>query len=175
LISVPEPTEKELTTYFQENIEAYIPDELISITQIFFDPDKREETTLKDAEKTLERLQNIKTFPTDLSDYGDNFMLANSYTNVTVFQLRKYFGRGFTESVMQLEPGNWVGPILSGYGTHLVYINKKKVAETPLLEDIKETVLIDYIEIERKQLIQVIMDDLVAKYEVIIKEEITEN
>jgi hypothetical protein len=35
--------------------------------------------------------------------------------------------------------------------------------------------LIDYIEIERKQLIQVIMDDLVAKYEVIIKEEITEN
>ena len=175
LISAPEPSNEVLATYFQENIEAYMPDERISITQLFFDPDKREETTLEDAKKALEKLQKMKTFPSDIRNYGDNFMLANTYTDITVFQLRKYFGRGFTKSIMEIEPHVWVGPILSGYGTHLVYISEKNVAEPPALEEVRERVLTDYLEAEKKELIQLFMDDLIDKYEVVIVEETTVN
>ena len=171
LLIPPDPTEEELTTYFQENIAAYIPEEVLSITQIFFDPDKREESTLEDAEKTLLVLQNRESLPDNYNAYGDNFMLANVYTDITPLELRKYFGRGFAESVMQLEPNIWTGPVLSGYGTHLVYVNKKQVPDAPILEEVKETVLSDYMEVKQEEIIKIYMESVIAKYEVITQEE----
>lgn len=175
LISPPDPTEEELTAYFEENINEYIPDEVISMTQIFFDPDKREESTLEDAEKALTELQNRKSLPDNYNGYGDNFMLANVYTNISPLELRKYFGRGFTESVMQLEPNVWVGPVLSGYGTHLVYISKKQVPDAPLLDEVRETVLTDYLDSKKKELVKLYLDNVTAQYEVIIQEEANVN
>jgi hypothetical protein len=171
LLIPPDPTEEELNTYYQENIATYIPEEVLSITQIFFDPDKRGESTLEDANKTLIELQNGKSLPDSYTTYGDNFMLANEYTDITPFQLRKYFGRGFTESVMELEPNVWTGPVLSGYGTHLVYVHKKIIPDAPLLEEVKETVLSDYRDVKQKEIVKKYMESVVAKYEVIIQEE----
>ena len=175
LLVPPDPTEEELITYFRENIEAYIPEEVLSITQIFFDPDKREESTLKDAEKTLLVLQKRKTLPDNYNTYGDNFMLANVYTDISPLELRKYFGRGFTASVMELETNVWTGPVLSGYGTHLVYVHKKVIPDAPSLEEVKETVLSDYMDVKQEELINKYMESVLAKYEVIIQEETKDN
>ena len=164
----PDPTEEELNDYYRENTKAYIPDELISFTQIFFDPDKRDESTLDDAEKALLELKSMETIPDDLSKYGDNFMLANTYTNITSLELRKYFGSGFEQSVLQLEPNVWTGPVLSGYGTHLVYVSNKQAAATPLLEEVREQVLADYLDEKSKELVKLYMESVIAKYEVII-------
>jgi peptidyl-prolyl cis-trans isomerase C len=175
LLIPPDPNEEELTLYFQENIDAYIPEEMISVTQIFFDPDKREESTLEDAEKTLIELQNKKSLPDNYNTYGDNFMLSNVYTDITRLELQKYFGRGFTESVLELEPNVWTGPVLSGYGTHLVYVSKKQVPEPPLLEVVRETVLVDYLDDKQKELVKKYLDQVTAQYEVIIQEETNVN
>ena len=174
IIIPPDPTDEELNTYYQENIAVYIPDEVLSFVQIFFDPDKREESTLDDAEKVLIELQNRESLPDNYRAYGDNFMLANVYTDVTPLDIRKYFGSGFTESVMQLEPNVWVGPVLSGYGTHLVYINKKQVPEAPSLAEVKEAVLADYLDEEKKELVKIYMENVIAKYQVVIQEEETD-
>ena len=173
LLVPPDPNEEELNAYYQEHIEAYIPDELISFTQIFFDPDKRDESTLGDAEKALVKLQSMETIPNDLTAYGDNFMLANSYTNITPLALRKYFGSGFEQSVMQLETNVWIGPVLSGYGTHLVFVSNKIAAEPFPLEEVKEEVLADYLDEKSKELVKLYMESVVAKYEVIILKEET--
>ena len=168
LLVPPDPNEEELNAYYQEHIEAYIPDELISFTQLFFDPDKRDESTLDDAEKALLALQSMETLPNDLSKYGDNFMLANEYTNITSLELRKYFGSGFAESVLQLEPNVWVGPVLSGYGTHLVYVSNKQVSDAPLLEEVKDQVLADYLDEKKAEIVKLYFEDVVARYEVVI-------
>lgn len=175
LLIPPDPTEEELSTYYQENIEAYTPDERISFTQIFFDPDKRGESTLDDAEKTLTVLQNRKSLPDSYGAYGDKFMLANVYANITSLELRKYFGSGFMESVLQLDPNVWVGPVLSGYGTHLVYINEKQVADAPLLEEVREQVLADYLDEEKAELVKLYFESVVARYEVVIQDDATIN
>ena len=168
LLIPPDPNAEELNAYYQENTKAYIPDELISFTQLFFDPDKRDESTLDDAEKALLELQSMETLPNDLSKYGDNFMLANEYTNITSLELRKYFGSGFAESVLQLEPNVWVGPVLSGYGTHLVYVSNKQVPDAPLLEEVKDQVLADYLDEKKAEIVKLYFEDVVARYEVVI-------
>ncbi len=175
LINPPTPTEEELTTYFHQNTEHYIPDEVISLTQIFFDPDKRDDKTLIDAERTLLELQNRKSLPDNFDDYGDNFMLDNIYTDISPLELRKYFGSGFTESVMLLEANVWVGPVLSGYGTHLVYISKKQTPEAPALEEVRDAVLADYLDSKKKELVKKYMNNLIDQYEVIIQDEASIN
>jgi hypothetical protein len=168
LLVPPDPTDEELNAYYQENIDVYIPDERISFTQIFFDPDKRDESTLDDAEKALVKLQNMETIPNDLTAYGDNFMLANTYRNITSLELRKYFGSGFENSVLQLEPNIWVGPVLSGYGTHLVFVSNKQVAEPLPLIEVKERVLVDYMDKKNQELVKLYMKSVLDKYDVVI-------
>jgi peptidyl-prolyl cis-trans isomerase C len=175
LIVPEEPTEVELKEFFAENSEQYLSEESLSIIQVFFDPDKREESTLIDAERALVKLKNLEALPSDLSKYGDQFMLASEYNDITPMELRKYFGRGFTNSVMALETKEWVGPVLSGYGTHLVYVSKKVSQIPPSLEDIKEEVIADYIEVEKQELKKIFIDSLIQKYTIIIEDEATTN
>ena len=50
-------------------------------------------------------------------------MLQTYYPEKTPVEIQKSFGRGFSESLVALSPGQWHGPIiLSGYGVHLVYV-----------------------------------------------------
>ena len=50
-------------------------------------------------------------------------------------------GSGFADSVMQLEPGRWHGPVLSGFGTHVVYVSAFEPAPAPQLADVRDDVI----------------------------------
>ena len=54
--------------------------------------------------------------------FGDRFMLQDRYENSSSDDLAKDFGPNFALSVFRLQPGPWQGPIQSGYGLHLVFI-----------------------------------------------------
>jgi hypothetical protein len=95
-------------------------------------------------------------------------MLANTYVNVSPLEIRKSFGSGFAESVLQLETNVWIGPVLSGYGTHLVYIADKQLPEVPLLADIKEIVLQDYLAEEKMKLVKKYIEKVIEKYNIVI-------
>ena len=56
LIQPQPPGEDELKAYFKNNIDSYTPPVRVTMTQIFFDPDLREDETLTDAEKAIEIL-----------------------------------------------------------------------------------------------------------------------
>ncbi len=58
LINPEEPNIQELQTCFKEHKEKYRIDDIFNFTQLFFDPDKREKTTLDDAEKAINKLKN---------------------------------------------------------------------------------------------------------------------
>jgi hypothetical protein len=120
LISPQPPTEDELRTYFETHMDRYQPPDLITMTHVFLDPDKRGDQTLKDAETIKAKLNALEQPPQDARSFGDPFMLQSYYPERSEAELAKLFGRGFTEPVFKLEPQQWHGPVLSGYGVHLV-------------------------------------------------------
>jgi hypothetical protein len=67
-------------------------------------------------------------------------MLQAYYREATELEIRKQLGQGFASSLMELEPGLWHGPILSGYGVHLVYIYKRVDAPAPILAEVQDQV-----------------------------------
>jgi hypothetical protein len=68
-------------------------------------------------------------------------MLQNYYPAASELEIRRQLGSGFAESVLALEPGQWHGPVLSGYGVHLVYVYEFQKAPAPLFADVEEPVL----------------------------------
>jgi len=63
LISPQPPTQEELQAYFKAHMDRYQTPDLITMTHVFFDPDKRGDQTLEDAEAIKLKLQALKTPP----------------------------------------------------------------------------------------------------------------
>ena len=170
LITPGEPTQDELRAWYAENPEAFKEPDLFTVTQVFFDPDKREATTLDDARAALEQLRNLDEIPADLVNYGDRLMLQHYYPQRTELELRRVFGAGFVDQIVTLEPGIWHGPILSGYGTHLVMINEVILSPPPVFENVKLQIREQWTAEQVEELSERFINELVSRYEVDVEE-----
>jgi len=144
LASLTPPTEEELKTYFSAHQDRYQQPARYTFTQVFIDPDKRGDATLVDAEKIKEALIAQGTAFDSAGALGDTFMLKNYYTENSPIEIQKHFGSGFTNSLLTLEPGQWHGPVLSGYGVHLVYVSHVSEAPKPVFAAVRERVTQDW-------------------------------
>lgn len=166
LITPDEPTDQDLRAWYGQNLDRFKQPDLYTVTHIFFDPDKREQSTLDDARAALEKLEGLDELPADYADYGDRFMLQNYYPNRSELELRKLFGSGFVEQIVKLEPGPWHGPILSGYGTHLVLINEVLLSPQPDYGDVQAQVKEVWMTEQVNELSERFLDDLISRYDV---------
>jgi hypothetical protein len=73
------PTEQDLRTYFDANVERYQAPALITMTTLFIDPDKRGDDTLEDAEAILDTLRSLEVPTEGIAGFGDPFMLQRYY------------------------------------------------------------------------------------------------
>jgi hypothetical protein len=170
LVALTPPTEAELQSYFDEHQERYQEPVLYTFTQIFIDPDKRGDTTLDDAEAIKANLIAQGDAVEDPGALGDDFMLQNWYPEKDVVEIQKLFGSGFTESLVKLSPGQWHGPVLSGYGVHLIYISSVSEPPAAVMADVREQVVRDW-EMERgEELNDKFYASLRDQYTVVIEE-----
>jgi len=168
-LSTPnEPPDEELKAWYAANPDRFKEPDLYTVTHIFFNPDKRGESTLDDAHSTLDQLNTLA--PSNYSESGDRFMLRNHYAKRSELALRKLFGSGFVDQIVKLEPGKWHGPILSGYGTHLVLVNDVIVQQPPAFDLVRAQIMDEWMSEKASELSQRFIDSLVSRYEVVVEE-----
>jgi parvulin-like peptidyl-prolyl isomerase len=73
--------------------------------------------------------------------------------------------------VFKLAPQQWHGPVLSGYGTHLVYVHDRREAEPPTFTEVEERVRQDWENDKREQLNEQFIASLMGRYDVTIEDE----
>ena len=174
LAMMVQPGEGVLEQYFEDNSEAYQTPDLMTFSQVFFDPDSREDSTLDDAAEALIKLQ-VAGVPTEESmQVGDGFMLQSDFVSVTAQEAARQMGTDFVEAVVQLEPGSWHGPVLSGYGVHLVYVYNFEKSPPPVFEDVQAAVLENWQFEQREQFNEDFLENLKSRYEIVIDEIPTE-
>jgi peptidyl-prolyl cis-trans isomerase C len=144
LVALTPPTDEELQAYFVEHQDRYQEPARYTFTQVFVDPDKRGDATLADAEKIKATLIAQGDAIDDAGALGDDFMLQNYYPEKDPIEIQKNFGSGFTESLVDLSPGQWHGPVLSGYGVHLVYVSNVSEPPAPVFAEVRERVTQDW-------------------------------
>ena len=170
LVALTPPTEEELTTYFDVHQERYQEPALYTFTQVFIDPDKRGDTTLDDAAAIKATLIAQGDAIEDAGALGDNFMLQNYYPQKDPLEIQKLFGSGFAESLVELSPGQWHGPVLSGYGTHLVYVSNISEPPAPDFAALRERVVQDWTTDRGEELNDKFYANLREQYTVVIEE-----
>jgi hypothetical protein len=165
------PTEQDLATYFEKHADRYRRSPLITFTHVFMDPDRRGEQTLRDADAILAELQSQGRPAEGIEEFGDPFMLQRYYPEKTEQRIASLFGREFARSVFELPAGRWHGPVLSGYGTHLVYVDGRTEFPAPTLAEVEERVRQDWVDDEREKITEQYFAQLLARYDVIVERE----
>ena len=171
LVTLAPPTDDDLRAYFDENQTRYQEPTRFTFTQVFFDPDKRGDATLDDAEavKATLMLQGARAFE-DAGALGDDSLLQHYYPEKDRVEIQKQFGRGFTTSLLELTPGQWHGPVLSGYGVHLVYVSSISEPPPPLFAEVRERVIQDWKIEKGEELNEQFYASLREQYTILIEE-----
>jgi len=175
LVALTPPTEEELQAYFTEHQDLYQKPALYTFTQVFIDPDKRGDATLADAEKIKATLIAQGDAVDNAGALGDIFMLQNYYPEKDQIEIQKQFGSGFTESLIKLSPGQWHGPVLSGYGVHLVYVNNITEPPVPIFAEVRERVTQDWKSDKGEELNEKFYASLRDQYTIVIEEPIEDD
>jgi len=170
LVALTPPTEEELKAYFEEHLSSYQAPTLYTFTQVFFDPDKRGDTTLDDAEKAKLTLIAQGDAIDDPGAMGDGLMLQNYYPEKDRVEIQRQLGSGFTETLVGLAPGQWHGPVLSGFGVHLVYVNSIDESPPPVFSEERERVAEDWRFARGEELNDQFYASLREQYTIVIEE-----
>jgi hypothetical protein len=175
LVALTPATEEELQAYFAAHEDRYLEPALYTFTQVFFDPDKRDDATLDDAEEVKKTLIAEGDAIENAGALGDEFMLQNYYPEKDPIEIQKYFGTGFTESLLELSPGQWHGPVLSGYGVHLVYVSHISEAPAPVFAELRERVTEDWRIDKGEELNEAFYASLRDQYTIVIESPIVDD
>lgn len=169
LALLSDPTDAELRSFFGENKEDYrIPPEL-SFSHIYFNLDHRGDDAEEDALVILAELRRQNPPPVRAPDRGDRFMLGFDFRDAPPSQVARSFGQQFADAIVELEPG-WQGPVLSGYGLHLVYLEKRVDGRIPNWTEVRDRLVMDYNRTRSDRARDALYDGLLQKYEVVIED-----
>ncbi len=169
LVALTPPTDEELRAYFAEHEARYQLPKRYTFTQVYVDPDKRGEATLADAERIKAQLIALGETIGDAGALGDTFMLQTYYPDKEPLEIQKNFGSGFTEALVELSPGQWHGPVLSGYGVHLVYVSNITQPPPPVFAELRERVEQDWTLEKGEELNEQFYANLRDRYTVVIE------
>ncbi|HEY8569198.1 peptidylprolyl isomerase [Microbulbifer sp.] len=139
LVDSVEPAPEVLAQFFHDNRERYRVPARVSFRQILFSGDHRT-APAEDARALLATLA-----PAAVTDVeGDSHLLPRQFTDASAQEVDKQLGVGFAEQLMQQPQGQWVGPIRSEYGEHLVIIEAYTPEATAELASVRALVMRDW-------------------------------
>lgn len=161
-----EPTDAELKSWFDQNQKQFVEPARTSFRHLYFSPDHRGVNTRSGAEKALAELNGQ---PENTRFAGaDPFMFQDFYRDKTSEYLGKEFGPSFAAAVEKLSTGSWQGPVESGFGWHLVYVDTVIPARAPSFEEIIADVKQAWLSDQKATAVKKSYEDLRTKYTVFL-------
>jgi peptidyl-prolyl cis-trans isomerase C len=163
-----EPTTAELKAWFQGNADKFALPGRITFRHLYFSPDQRGRRAHDDAVRALTTIAGQPEGSNAAAALADSFMFQDCYADRSPEQLAKDFGSQFALAVFKLKPGSWQGPVESGYGWHLVYVDSFAPGRIPAFEEVEVDVKAAWLADQREQEWRKAYDAMRAKYTVFL-------
>ena len=171
-VTLPSDVEdRDLMAFYEKDASRYSRSAILSFRHIYFNPDQRGQRTLDEANTTLQTLKETRAKSEAGTELGDRFMLQTRYPQKSTDDIARDFGREFASKLESLEPGTWHGPIRSGYGIHLVFIEEHESSGTYPFSDVRERVRDDYLFDLRQTQNEAVVEKLKSRYEIIVEQD----
>lgn len=158
---VIQPTEDELESYYQANLESYRSLPIVSVNELVLNTREAvspETLTLLNSGSTAEEILE--------SEAGNSAPLPN----VNRIDLANIFSPEFSEDVFSSDLGSWTGPFPTNRGQHWLKVTQRSDARLPPLNEITDRVRLDWIAEEEDLRLQEEVDELWDQYTIIVSD-----
>ncbi len=131
-----DPGDAVLQAYLETNAETYGSAAVTGFQQIYLGRDK--------VEGAPETLRGLNAGTIDPENLGQKISLPARIENADQGTIARQFGSAFAARLNDIETGAWTGPVQSGFGWHLVRIDRRAAGGEVKLADIRQRVLNDW-------------------------------
>jgi parvulin-like peptidyl-prolyl isomerase len=159
------PTDPELSDYMAQNAARFTRPARVSFEQIFFDGSR----TVPEIERTVAAAKGALASGADPARLGQPTLLPRSAEAAPVDLVARDFGAAFAEQLVQLPQGEWVGPLASGLGAHLVRVSARAPAALPPLDEVRQQVAREWENTRRERSRSESYRKLRERYDVVIE------
>lgn len=166
--SLQEPTDAELKAWFDKNSATFALPAHASFRHLYFSTDRHGKETKEVAAEALAVVEGKSPDSSEVAAIGDPFMFQNHYGDATPDQVSKEFGPEFSNQLFQLTPGKWVGPVKSGYGWHLVWIDSIEPGRIPIYAEVMPNVKAGWIDDKYREIKATALEEMRSRYSVIV-------
>src|SRR5947209_14547639 len=166
--ALAEPTDDDLNAYLKTHADTFRVQRQFTFSQVYLNPERHGENLVKDTAELLARLRQAGD-KANLSELGDSFLLEHSFQLLPSSEIVKQFGEKFAAKLSELSPGQWEGPIESGYGVHLVRISERTEGRLLALAEVRDAVRRDWANTRRLESNEKFFAELLKRYVVIIE------
>jgi parvulin-like peptidyl-prolyl isomerase len=159
------PTEADLEQYLQANPDRFRRPARLTFEQVFLG----EAASPTDAEPRAAKAREALQRGVDAAEAGEPTMLPAREDDAPLDLVARDFGNDFADQLPKLPVGEWVGPVMSGFGAHLVRVNSVQAAELPPLEAVRAAVSREWENERRKRGFDDAYRKLRERYDVVIE------
>jgi hypothetical protein len=168
LAAAREPAAAELRRWFDANGDRFAHPPRVSFRHLYFSPDGRGARARDDAVDALAKLAREPQDSPVAARLSDRFMFQDHYRDRAPEFLGKEFGPQFALAVSKMRPGAWQGPIQSGFGWHLVFVDTLVSGRVPAFEEVEGEVKAAWLAEQKVQAWDKTYKDMRAKYVVLL-------
>ena len=166
--AIAEPTDDELSAFLKSHADTFRVQRQFTFSHIYLNPERHGENLARDTAKLLAQLQRAGD-KADVSQLGDSFLLEHKFQSLPASEVVKQFGEKFAAKLGKLSPGQWHGPVESGYGVHLVWINERTEGRLPALAEVRDAVRREWGTARRLEANEKFYRELLKRYVVTIE------
>jgi hypothetical protein len=164
------PDDRELEGHLQRHLDQFAQPWRVRLTQLYLSEDRRGDAAEGDARHLLDEIRAGRVTAEAALEQGDPFLLGDQLPWQTGEALSELMGPDFADGVAALPPGEWSGPLRSGYGWHLVRVDAVRPAIVPSLDVVRGRVLQAVLEERRAWRLRETLRALRARYAVKVEE-----
>ena len=158
--SIPDsPTNDDLSKYFDENNDKYFIDPKYTFTHYFF---SSENSSLERSSQAYKDLLN------NIAINSDPFFLGKNFVDVSMKKIKSEFGEDFSLNFISVELNQWIGPIESPFGHHIIYVTNFTEGYLPNIINVLKQVEVDFIQSQRDEAIENYLNQIRNEYKIYI-------
>jgi len=148
-------TRADLEAHYESNLDDYTLPVRFSLSQIFF--------------SDISMMEELRTALRDgrvWRELGQSSLLPRTLVRKNLREITSTFGTEFAEQIDSLEEGQWVGPVTSTFGLHLVRLDTISESEVTPLPYIEKQVMTDLMHERREASLNDYYEELLTQYDV---------
>jgi len=167
LLELTKPSESDLEEWLATPAADYAKLGSCTFRHVYFNAD-HSKTAKKDARAALARLKAGG----GETDAGDPLLMVEpAFKDEPLREVVRALGQVFAAKLLELPIGEWTGPVRSGFGLHLVFVEKRTEGKVAKLEDVREAVARDWSAARRREMREGFYEELRKKYVITVEQE----